>query len=115
MIEQIISCSPALRDKFKIRRDDIQCMLNTSKFTPLNYSNSRLDGKLPSVFVVDEVGALPNNYAIEAMESGQLTVKNKLGCVISTKYPKIDNPFEDEVDYAKKVLDDLIEDESIYQ
>lgn len=114
MIEQIISCSPYLRDKFIVRRDDIECKINTSKFVPLNYSNSRLDGKLPSVFVVDEVGALPNNYAIEAMESGQLTIKNKLGCVISTKYPKIDNPFEDEVEYAKKVLDGLIEDDGLF-
>jgi hypothetical protein len=50
-----------------------------------------------AVFLVDETGALPNPYAIEAMRSGQLTILNKLGCIISTKYPTIDNPFEDEV------------------
>ncbi|EHL20302.1 phage terminase, large subunit [Peptoanaerobacter stomatis] len=114
MIEQIIFSSPALTDKFTIRRDHILSKLNKSKFIPLNYSNIRLESRLPSVFVVDEVGALPNNYAIEAMESGQLTIKNKLGCVISTKYPKIDNPFEDEVEYAKKVLDGLIDDDGLF-
>ena len=45
---------------------------------------------------------------------GQLTILNKLGCIISTKYPKINNPFEDEVDYAKKVLDGLVEDEKVF-
>ena len=46
------------------------------------------------------------------MRSGQLNILNKLGFIISTKYPNIDNPFEDEVDYAKKVLDGLVEDET---
>lgn len=113
-INEIIGSSSALEGKFKIRRDDVYCKLTENKYIPLNYSNSRLDGKLPSVFLVDEVGALPNPYAIEAMRSGQLTILNKLGCIISTKYPTIDNPFEDEVGYCKKVLDGLIEDDSVF-
>lgn len=104
-IREIIACSPALQDKFKLRRDDIFCKLTESQYFPLNYSTSRLDGKLPNVFLADEVGALPSNYAVEAMRSGQLTILNKLGCIISTKYPKIDNPFEDEVEAAKQALD----------
>lgn len=119
-IEEIIISSPALagkwenKDKFNVLRDSITCNITLSKYFPLNYSNSRLDGKLPSVFVADEVGALPNSYALEAMRSGQLTVLNKLGFVISTKYPTIQNPFEDEVEYAKKVLDKQVEDETLF-
>lgn len=48
------------------------------------------------------------------MRSGQITVKNKLGFIISTKYPTIDNPFEDEVKYAKSVLDGGTDDESLF-
>lgn len=99
---------------FKIRRDDIYFITKQSKYIPLNYSNSRLDGKLPNVFLADETGALPNSYAIEAMRSGQLTILNKLGCIISTKYPTTKNPFEDEVEYAKKVLDKRKKDESVF-
>ena len=46
------------------------------------------------------------------MKSGQLNILNKLGFIISTKYPTINNPFEDEVEYSKKVLDKTIEDET---
>ena len=115
-LEEIIGYNPTVlpqegKDRiFRIRRDDIECYLTSSKYIPLNYSNSRLDGKLPNVFLVDEVGALPNRYAIEAMKSGQLTILNKLGFIISTKYPTANNPFEDEVIYAKKVLDGLRND-----
>lgn len=113
-ITEIISSNPCLEDKFKIRRDDILCKVTDNKYIPLNYSNSRLDGKLPNVFLVDEVGALPNSYAIEAMKSGQLTILNKLGCIISTKYPTVNNPFEDEVGYCKKVLDGIVQDDTVF-
>lgn len=100
--------------EFKILRDYILHKPTKTKYTPLNYSTNRLDGKEPSVFIADEVGALPNAYPIEAMRSGQLLVLNKLGFIISTKYPTIQNPFEDEVEYSKKVLDGLVEDEKVF-
>ena len=118
-IAETLKASPLIYEhngnkRFKILRDYISCTLNSNKYIPLNYSTSRLDGRLPQVFVADEVGALPNSYAIDAMRSGQLNILNKLGCIISTKYPTIDNPFETEVDYAKKVLDGIVEDETIF-
>lgn len=118
-IEETLKSSPLIylhkeEPRFKILRDYITFKLKESKYYPLNYSSSRMDGKLPNVFLADEVGALPNSYAIEAMRSGQLNILNKLGCIISTKYPTINNPFEDEVAYAKRVLDGLEEDETIF-
>lgn len=119
-IEEIIKSSPALfgkyngKEKFRILRDKITCNLTSNEYTPLNYSTSRLDGRLPSVFLVDETGALPNSYALEAMRSGQLTILNKLGCVISTKYPTTKNPFEDEIAYCKKILDGVVEDDTVF-
>jgi phage terminase large subunit-like protein len=116
-IAETIRSSPAIyeykgKKRFKILRDYIAFNPTQIKYIPLNYSTSRLDGRLPSVFCADEVGALPNSYPIEAMQSGQLNILNKLGFIISTKYPTIDNPFEQEVAYSKKVLDGLIEDET---
>lgn len=113
-IREIISSSPALEGKFKVRRDDILCLLNQTDYIPLAFSNNKMDGKLPNAFVADEVGDLPVNYPIEAMRSGQLMIRNKLGCIISTKYPTIQNPFEDEVNKAKQVLDGLMDDETVF-
>lgn len=113
-IREIVRASPALRDAFKLKRDEIVCPVTDNVYTPLAYSNDRLDGKLPNVFLIDEAGALPSTYAIEAMRSGQLTIRNKLGCVISTKYPREENPFEEEVAYAKRVLDGTEKDETLF-
>ena len=98
--------------RFKILRDYIMFKPTQTQYIPLSYSTSRMDGKLPNAFCADEVGALPVSYPIEAMRSGQLNILNKLGFIISTKYPTIDNPFEDEVKYSKRVLDGLEKDET---
>lgn len=116
-IEETIKSSPLVYEykdskRFRITRDYIRFNPKESLYSPLAFSTSRMDGKLPNVFCADEVGALNTNYPIEAMRSGQLNILNKLGFIISTKYPTINNPFEDEVAYSKKVLDGIVEDET---
>jgi len=116
-ISETIRSSPLVYEykdqkRFKILRDYIMFKPTQTQYIPLSYSTSRMDGKLPNAYIADEVGALPISYPIDAMRSGQLNILNKLGFIISTKYPTIDNPFEDEVTYSKKVLDGLEADET---
>ena len=116
-IAETIRSSPIVyehknKKRFRLLRDYIMFDPMQIKYTPLSYSTSRMDGKLPNAFICDETGALPISYPIQAMRSGQLNILNKLGFIISTKYPTIDNPFEDEVKYSKQVLDGLEEDET---
>ena len=118
-ISETIRSSPLIYEykenkRFKILRDYILFKPTSIQYIPLSYSTSRMDGRLPNAFIADEVGALPNSYAVNAMRSGQLNILNKLGFIISTKYPTIDNPFEEEVGYLKKVLDGLENDETIF-
>lgn len=112
-VRKIIKSSPDLIDYFKVKRDEIECKLNEITYTPLAYSNDRMDGKLANIFLADEAGAL-DTYPVEAMRSSQITIKNKLGIIISTQYPNDNNVMIDEIDYAKKVLDGLTEDKRYF-
>lgn len=116
-ISETVRSSPLVYEykdtkRFKILRDYILFKPTQTQYIPLSYSTSRMDGRLPNAFCADEVGALPISYPIDAMRSGQLNILNKLGFIISTRYPTIDNPFMDEVNYSKKVLDGLEKDET---
>ena len=111
---KIIESSPAITDKFKIIKSEITCLINNSKMVALATSDNRLDGRKANVYVADEVGALKNRYPIEAMESSQLSMLNRTGILISTAYQSTDNPMTQEVEYAEKVLDGIIEDESCF-
>lgn len=118
-ISETIRSSPLVYEykggkRFKILRDYILFKPTQTQYIPLSYSTSRMDGRLASCFLCDETAALPISYPIEAMRSGQLNILNKLGFIISTKYPSLDNPFENEVGYAKKILDGLEQDETVF-
>lgn len=67
-----------------------------------------MDGKLANMFLADECGAM-DNYPIEAMRSSQITLHEKLGIIISTQYPKDSNAMTEEIDTAKKTLDDILD------
>lgn len=109
---KLIAVSPHVAKHFHITNKQIECKVTKSMFEPLAYSENRLDGRLSSIFLADEVGALPTTYPIEAMRSSQVTLPNGLGFVISTAYPSLDNPMIAEVKTAKDVLDGLMpEDE----
>ncbi len=108
-VRKIIKSSPDLLDFFNIKRDEIVCKLNDISYMPLAYSNDRMDGKLAKIFLADEAGAM-DGYPVEAMRSSQITIKNKLGIIISTQYPNDGNVMIDEIDYAKRVLDGLTKD-----
>ena len=109
-IRKIIKSSPALADDavFKVLRSEIRCKLTDSEYTPLAYSQDKMDGKLAHAFLADEAGAM-DNYPIEAMRSSQITLRSKLGIIISTQYPNDNNAMLDEIDISKKTLDGLID------
>lgn len=111
-IQKIIKSSPILNAEeeeekvFKPLRSEIRCILTESEYTPLAYSEDRMDGKLANAYLADEAGAM-DSYPVEAMRSSQITLFNKLGIIISTEYPNDNNVMTDEVDKGKKTLDGL--------
>ncbi len=109
-IRKIIKSSPLLADDgvFRVLRSEIRCKLTDSEYTPLAYSQDRMDGKLANAFLADEAGAM-DSYPIEAMRSSQITLKSKLGIIISTQYPNDGNAMIDEIDITKKTLDGLLD------
>lgn len=112
-VRKIVKCSPLLEKHFKITRDMITCKLTDTEYTPLAYSNDRMDGKLANAFLADEDGAM-DSYPTEAMTSSQINLPNRLGIIISTRYPNENNDFDDRLDLAKKILDGLSETKNIF-
>lgn len=112
-VRKIIKRSPALTKHFKITKEMVTCKINDSEYTPLAYSSDQMDGRLANAFLADEAGLL-DTYPVEAMRSSQITLLNSLGIIISTKYPEENSVFTDEIDYAKKILDGILKDASVF-
>ena len=103
-VKKILKNSPKLCDHFKICRDYVRCKITETEYMPLAYSNDKLDSRQANVWLADEAAAM-DTYPIEAMRSSQVLLKNKLGVIISTRYPREMSGFLDEVDAAKRSLD----------
>ncbi|WP_051115649.1 hypothetical protein [Clostridium pasteurianum] len=68
---------------------------------------------MANIYLADE-SRLLDDYPIDAMRSSQITLDNKLGIIISTQYPNEANVMLTEIDYAKRVLDGLIENKRYF-
>lgn len=112
-VAKILKSSPALMKHFVITRTEIRCVLRNTDYTPLAYSNDKLDGKTAFCWLADEAGAM-NNYPVEAMRSSQINMRQKLGIIISTEYPNDFNALTDEVDIATKQLYGLLKTKNHY-
>lgn len=113
-MDRHIEMSPMISKHFHITNKKVLCKLTNSSFEPLATSNNRMDGRLAAVYVADEVGALSNRYPIDAMESSQMNLVNRMGVLISTAYESLHNPMTEEVDYAAKVIHGVIENERLF-
>lgn len=103
-IKELIKCSPAIRSKFKINRTEIICKINETQINNLSGDADNQNGKLLSVFCADEVGAMPDSSIIDALKLSQMSTKRRLAIYISTQYDNPINPFNDLIDYHRKVL-----------
>lgn len=90
----------------------------SSKFIPLS-SDGDLDGLNPSYAIIDELAAQKDGEAYNKLTSGMGARPERLTVIISTAAASLTNPLIDEYNYAKKVLDGSLEDDtylvSIYE
>ena len=114
-VDSLIDGSPELARFFKVTNKEITCLVTKNTYKPLANSNNRLDAREPVAFLADEVGALPNGYPIQAMQSGQNLVSNPLGIIISTAYDSLHNPMTAEIERAKdKIVDGELYDPTYF-
>ena len=113
-MDRQIEMSPMISKHFHITNKKLLCKLTKSSFEQIETYNNRMDGRLAAVYVADEVGALRSRYPIDAMESSQMNLVNRMGVLISTAYESLNNPMTEEVDYATKVIHGVIENDRLF-
>jgi len=114
---QIIEASPAVSKYFKLSTTlsgKIVCKLTDSFYQARTAEASRNNAIRPSAFIADEVAAFRDYHNINAMKSGQLSVRNPLRFKLTTAYPERDSIMLEELDYIRKVYDGVIEDDRMF-
>lgn len=113
-IKKILEVSPHLAKHFKIMSNKIICKLNNNTLFPIAADARTTDGMLVSVGCCDEYGAAKDSAIYDSLQTSMLSTVNRLLFTISTGYPYPDNPMRDQIEYGKKVLDDVLEDDKFF-
>lgn len=117
MIAQVLGASPLIAKYFTVPRTlsgKVVCKLTNSFYQPRTADPTANNGLRPSAYIADETGAFKDAENINAMKSGQLSVKNPLRFNITTAYPESQSIMLEELAYIKKVFDGHIEDERMF-
>jgi phage terminase large subunit-like protein len=117
MIGQVLSASPLIAKYFTIPKTlsgKVVCKLTNSFYQPRTADPTANNGLRPSAYIADETGAFKDAENINAMKSGQLSVKNPLRFNITTAYPEDQSIMLEELAYIKKVFDGFIQDERMF-
>lgn len=116
-ISQILDSSPHLSKRFKVPTTlsgKVICNVTKSFYQPRTAEANRNNAIRPSAFVADEIGAFKDYKNINAMKSGQLSVKNPLVFKLTTAYAEDRSIMLDELDYIKKVYAGLVTDSRMF-
>lgn len=116
-MKQIIEASPALKKYFFISESEIgiiKCKLTNSFFKPRTSKANKNNSIRPACVCCDEVGAFTTVDNIQAMRSGQLSVKNPLMLKITTAYAESDSIMLEELEYDRKVLNGIEKNDTLF-
>ena len=116
-ISQVLNASPSIGKYFVIPKTlsgKVVCKLTKSFYQPRTADASANNAIRPAGFVADECGAFKDYANINAMQSGQLSVKNPLRFKLTTAYAEDQSIMLEELAYIKKVLDGLIQDDRLF-
>lgn len=116
-IVQILEASPLVHEYFHIPKTlsgRMECSLTHSFYQPRTAEANRNNSINPSAFIADEFGAMKDNSNVEAMKTGQLSVKNPLMFRLTTAYAEDKSPMLDELDYLKKIYQETEMDDRLF-
>jgi phage terminase large subunit-like protein len=113
-ITQILDASPAIRPYFTIPKTltgKIVCKLTKSFYQARTSEAGRNNGLRPAVYISDEIGNMKDRKNIDALHSGQLSVRNPISFQLTTAYAEDLSIMHDILSYIKKVFDGVVSDE----
>ncbi len=116
-MSQILTASPHIHKYFTIPKTlsgKVLCKITKSFFQPRTADANANNGIRPSCYIADETGAFKDYDNINAMKSGQLSVRNPLRMNLTTAYAEDQSIMLDEIAYIKKVFDGQIKDERMF-
>lgn len=108
------SAAPQLRKRLKLFKDNLTYAKTSSKMVPLGSNAAGQHGLGPSVAVIDELHAAQNRDMWDVIETATGGRTQPLTWAITTSGSDLDGICFEQREYAEKVLDRTVDDDSFF-
>ncbi len=102
------SKSKFIRGKTDVRKTDIEDVLSSSVFAPLSNNPDAVDGKDPTVAILDELASMPDDEMYSRFKTGMILQKNPLTLLVSTAGDNLNSQMYQEYKYIKRILNEEV-------
>ncbi len=106
--------SSGLKDRLKVLTANLNHEASASKFEPLGADHDSTDGLNPNLIIADELHAMKDRRLMDVMETATGARRQPLHFQITTAGNDPVSPCGDQHDYACKILDGVLEDETFF-
>jgi len=110
----LVESSSELRSRISVLGSNLSHARTRSKLEPLSADHNSMDGLNPHLVIVDELHAHKDRGLIDVLETAMGARRQPLMYEITTAGDDPVSPCGDEHDYACKILDGVIDDESFF-
>lgn len=107
----MVAQSPALRKYIKKRKTDLYFPMAFGKFEPLASESNSLDGLNSHCVIIDELHAIKDRNLYDVMKQSMVARQQPLLAMITTAGFVRECIYDDQYEYACRVLDGVVEDE----
>lgn len=106
--------SSGLKTRIKVQVANLHRDETSSKAEPLGADHDSTDGLNPNIYIVDEMHAYKDRGLIDVMETATGARRQPIGFQITTAGDNPVSPCGDQHDYACKILDGILVDETFF-
>lgn len=97
--------SKTIRKNTHVRKPDMEHITSGSVFAPLSNNPDAVDGKDPTVAILDELASMPDDEMYSRFKTGMTLQKNPLTLLVSTAGDNLNSQMYQEYKYATRILD----------
>ena len=106
--------SSGLKDRISVQVSNLHSDPTSSKLEPLSADYDSMDGLNPHFVVIDEYHAHKTRDLIDVLETAMASRRQPMMLKITTAGDDLVSPWGDERDYACKILDRILDDETYF-
>ncbi|HDH6058319.1 TPA: hypothetical protein PI694_000858 [Staphylococcus aureus] len=108
------SKSKLIREKTDVRKTDIEDVLSSSVFAPLSNNPDAVDGKDPTVAILDELASMPDDEMYSRFKTGMTLQKNPLTLLVSTAGDNLNSQMYQEYKYIRRILEGKVKADNYF-